>query len=299
MTQELKDLKTENPLWIALDHEGGRVHRLPAPFTHFPSMSHVKTIDQAFQVGEAMGRELAAVEIDLDFAPVLDVWTNPCNKVIGDRAFSYRPVDVAELGTAFIRGLQGTGVAACGKHCPGHGDADFDSHFTLPQASHNRRRLEAIEWIPFRAAISEGLASIMTAHVQYDILDEGVPATLSPRIIRDTLRAELGFEGVIFSDDMMMDAIRHWGPIEKCCVMALQAGCDNILLCHQEERFLDILNSVYQSVESGEIAESVIENAYRRVQNLKQHFVLPKKDVPLSVIGSSDHRSLNRNLRIK
>ena len=295
---ELKSLRTDPPLMIAIDHEGGRVHRLPKPFTHFPPMRFVKTEEQAEAVGEAMGRELGAVGIDIDFAPVLDVATNPLNKVIGDRAFDLSASSVAEMGVAFIRGLQKTGVAACGKHFPGHGDTDDDSHFVLPALSHNRKRLEQLEWVPFRAAIEEGVAGLMTAHILYNILDPGVMATLSVKIVRDILREDLQFPGVIFSDDLGMGAVAAFATIEEAAVLALNAGCDNLLLGRHEEKQRTTLERLHRAVESGEIPATVIEAAYRRVLHLKERFVIPKKEIPLSVIGCADHRTLARSLII-
>src|SRR5207237_4446086 len=170
---------------VALDHEGGRVHRLPSPFTHFPPAATVAARNDARlveTVGRAMGRELRAAGIDLDFAPVLDVWSNPRNRVIGDRAFGTEPARVARLGIALARGLAWAGVLACGKHFPGHGASVGDSHFVLPRVRRSRRALAAVELAPFARAIAAGIPALMTAHVVYPALDPRRPATLSPTI---------------------------------------------------------------------------------------------------------------------
>ena len=161
LTTQLQAVKTSSPLLIAIDHEGGRVHRLPKPFTHFPAAAKIgrawtkdPTTPWGFEVGKAMAQELGAVGIHLNFAPVLDVWTNPCNKVIGDRAYGNHFEIVARLGVQMLQGLQEHGVAACGKHFPGHGDTDTDSHETLPHLIHNVRRIKTFEAIPRKTSAS-------------------------------------------------------------------------------------------------------------------------------------------------
>ena len=166
---------------------------------------------------------------------MLDVNTQPANPVIGDRAFGSDAATVTRFGVAYLRGLQQAGVLACGKHFPGHGDTQVDSHLELPTVSHQRARLDQIELAPFRAAIAAGVASLMSAHVVYDLLDPGVPATLSPLLCGQLLRDELGFQGVLFSDDMEMKAIALRWPIEEAAVAAIEAGCDALLICSDEE----------------------------------------------------------------
>ncbi len=207
---EAARLDPDLPLWVSIDQEGGRVARLKSPFTEFPPMS---TIGRSGDVGlagrfaRAMALELKAVGVSLDYAPVLDVHTNPKNPVIGDRALSDQPDVVARLGAAVIHALQETGVAACGKHFPGHGDTGTDSHLELPLVEHPIERLRSVEFVPFRAAIDAGVASIMTAHLFLPALDELRPATLSTRIVSGVLREELKFEGLILSDDLEMNAV--------------------------------------------------------------------------------------------
>ena len=183
MARESQFLARELPLWVSVDQEGGRVARLKRPFTEWPPMitlgrAQDETLARRF--AKALAAELAAVGISLDYTPVLDIFTNPKNSVIGDRALAERAEDVARLGSVIIRTLQAEGMAACGKHFPGHGDTTSDSHFELPLVEHGPDRLEAIELVPFKAAIEADVAAIMTAHILIPALDEERPATLSP-----------------------------------------------------------------------------------------------------------------------
>src|SRR5215813_4510852 len=198
------------PLWMSIDQEGGRVARLKAPFTEWPPMATLgRSGDPALaeRFARALAAELKAVGVTLDYAPVLDVHTNPKNPVIGDRALAANAKDVARLGAAIVRTLQGEGIAACGKHFPGHGDTSTDSHHELPLVEHPPERLRETEFAPFRAAIEAGVATIMTAHVLVPSLDEQRPATLSKTIVDGLLRRELGYQGVILSDDLEMKEI--------------------------------------------------------------------------------------------
>jgi beta-N-acetylhexosaminidase len=226
------------PPFLAVDQEGGRVARMGAPVLALPPMRRLGEkgdAELARRAGRALGRDLAAVGYNLDFAPVLDVDSNPANPVIGDRSFSRDPEVVARLGVAFALGLQDAGVLACGKHFPGHGDTSVDSHFALPVVSHDRARLDRVELPPFRAAARAGVATLMTAHLVCEALDAGVPATLSRAVCTDLLRGELGFTGVLFSDDLEMAAIAARYPVEEAAVAAIAAGCDALLVCKSEE----------------------------------------------------------------
>src|SRR5437870_8912576 len=217
------------PLWVSIDQEGGRVARLKAPFTEWPPMITLgRSGDQrlAERFARALASELKAVGVTLDYAPVLDVHTNPKNPVIGDRALAEQAADVARLGGAIIRTLQAQGIAACGKHFPGHGDTQADSHHELPLVEHPPERLREVELVPFRAAIEAGVATIMTAHVLVPALDETRPATLSKRLVTGFLRDELQYDGVIVSDDLEMKALANDYQVPESAVLAIEAGCD-------------------------------------------------------------------------
>ena len=226
---DIRNLSLERPAWVGIDQEGGRVARLRSPFTVWPPMAVLGRSDNpalARKFAAALAAELAAVGVTLDYAPVLDIHTNPKNPVIGDRALGEKPEIVAKLGRIIIDELQKAGVAACGKHFPGHGDTATDSHLELPIVEHPPDRLRAVEFAPFKAAIEAGVAFIMTAHVLVTSIDDERPATLSPKIVRNLLREELGFNGVIVSDDLEMKAIADSYTPGEAAVAAVAAGCD-------------------------------------------------------------------------
>jgi beta-N-acetylhexosaminidase len=227
------------PPFVGIDEEGGRVTRLPPPLPRLPPARVLGGMHDppagVRRVGEALGQLLRALGINLDFAPVLDVDTNPKNPVIGDRAFGRDPEVVAHCGVAFSDGLALADVLSCGKHFPGHGDTSLDSHLALPEVRHDQARLRQVELGPFRAAIEAQIPCLMSAHVVYSALDPGVPATLSERIGRGLLRDELGFSGVLFSDDLEMRALSDRMPIEESAIRAVRAGCDALLICHTAE----------------------------------------------------------------
>src|SRR5688572_20142600 len=231
---DVRNLGLELPAWVGIDQEGGRVARLRSPFTEWPPMAVLGrsgSPDLARKFAAALAAELAAVGISLDYAPVLDIHTNPKNPVIGDRALGDKPETVSALGRVIIEELQRAGVAACGKHFPGHGDTAADSHIELPIVEHAPDRLRAIEFAPFKAAIDARVAFIMTAHVLVTSIDDERPATLSPKIVQRLLREELGFDGVIVSDDLEMKAIANTYPPDEAAVAAIAAGCDAVLMC--------------------------------------------------------------------
>jgi beta-N-acetylhexosaminidase len=223
----------ELPPFIAVDQEGGRVQRLGAPVVRLPPMRQLGQIDDVAlteRAARVLGGQLAALGFNIDFAPVLDVDSNPDSPVIGDRSFGADPALCARHGIAFARGLEHAGLAACGKHYPGHGDTALDSHLALPRITHARERLQQIELAPFVAA-KGALTSMMTAHIVLDAWDTERPATLSRRAIQEELRERIGFAGVIFSDDLEMKAIAdNYGVAEAACE-AIAAGCDMVLVC--------------------------------------------------------------------
>ena len=247
------------PPFIAVDQEGGRVTRLPPPFLTLPPMrvlGEIGDLDLVRRAGRAVAVELAAVGFNLDFAPVLVVDSNPENPVIGDRSFGRDPALVARAGVAFFQGLREAGVLACGKHFPGHGDTSVDSHFDLPIVTHDRARLDAVELPPFRAAAGAGIASMMTAHVVCEGLDPSVPATLSRAVCTTLLRGEIGFWGVLFSDDLEMAAVAARYSIEESAVASVRAGCDALLVCKSE----DLADRAHEAL----VKEAERDAAFRR-----------------------------------
>lgn len=262
---------TPERLLVAIDQEGGSVRRLTEGTAAIPSMRDVGATGdpaRAAEVGALLARDLRAAGIDLDLAPVLDVDSNPANPVIGPRAFSADPDRVAAMGAALIAALQVGGVAACGKHFPGHGDADVDSHHDLPVLRHDRDRLERIELPPFRAAIAADVAAIMTAHVLLPALDATRPATLSPAIVAGLLRRDLGYAGVVISDDLEMEAIAGRLGIGEAAVAAVAAGVDLLLVCHEAERQHAALDALAAAIRDGTIPAPRVAAALHRIDAL-------------------------------
>ncbi|MBI4477771.1 MAG: beta-N-acetylhexosaminidase [Acidobacteria bacterium] len=276
LVHDVQRLARDTPLWVAIDQEGGRVARLRRPFTEWPPMQALGLSGDDHLAEEfacALALELRTVGISLDFTPVLDIPTNPNNPVIGDRAIADRPEEVARLGAVVIRTLQRYGVAACGKHFPGHGDTSVDSHLDLPVVEHPPDRLRAVELVPFRAAIAEQVASIMVAHILVPSLDAERPASLSRSVVRDLLRTELAFEGLILTDDLGMRAIADRYTLERSAVAAIGAGSDAVLLCDtNHERHAAALEAIVRGVESGELAIGDVDDAIGRQQSMKARF---------------------------
>ncbi|MCY4659731.1 MAG: beta-N-acetylhexosaminidase [Acidobacteria bacterium] len=305
---EVRALPTELPTWVSVDQEGGRVQRLRAPCTEWPpiaSLGRSGDPDLARRFGRALARELRSLGITLDYAPVLDVDTNPHNPVIGDRAPADDPSRAAVLGAAMVRALQGGGVAACGKHFPGHGDTDLDSHKALPIVEHDRGRLEEVELPPFRAAIEAEVAALMTAHVQYPALDESSPATLSHAVVTGLLRGDLGFNGWIVTDDLTMGAITVDHTVPDAAVEAVCAGCDSVLLCDPDpEAQAAVIERLIRAVEDKTLTERQVEDALRRQRRAKERFLdgddewrPPPPRVLDAVLGCDEHQSIADEMR--
>ena len=296
-------LAPELPTWVSVDQEGGRVARLKAPFTEWPPMATLGRsgdVTLAERFARALASELRAVGITLDYAPVLDIHTNPKNPVIGDRALAEKADEVARLGGAIIRALQGAGVAACGKHFPGHGDTATDSHFELPLVEHPPDRIRRVEFVPFKAAIEAGVATIMTAHVLVPSLDEQRPASLSRRIVFDLLRQELGYEGVILSDDLEMKAIAAGYAVPEAAVMAIEAGCDGVMICSGDTATqVAALEALIHAVEEERLPFGRVEDALKRQRRAKERFLgTPAATKPAAgrslrdALGRDEHRAI-------
>ncbi len=304
LTNAIQTLSPQNPLLISIDQEGGRVSRLPAGFTVFPPcglLGQCNSFELAYAAASATAAELRAVGINMNLAPVLDLNSNPDNPIIGDRAFSADPDLVSALGLATIAGLQDHRVIACGKHFPGHGDTTKDSHKELPVVTASRDRLQTMELRPFRYAIENGLATIMTAHVLYPALDEHRPATLSPAILTTLLREELGFQGPILTDDLEMRAILDHDDIGEATLRAIEAGSDILLICQDRERQAEALAAVEQAVHQGRITEERLRHSLRRIMELKATFLqAPERADPgraAQVVGNRAHRALLDRIR--
>jgi len=303
LSREVAALARDWPLWIAVDQEGGRVARLKAPFTEWPpALTLGRSGDEALaaRFARALASELAAVGINLNHAPVLDVLTRASNPAIGDRALAEGADDVARLGAVIIRELQAAGIAACGKHFPGHGDADVDSHHELPILDHDRRRFDAVEFVPFRRAMAEGVAAIMTAHLLIPAIDAERPASMSPAIVQGLLKDSLGFQGVVFSDDLGMKGVSATRPLPVASVDAIVAGTDAVLLCNStvEDQVLAI-EAIIRAAETNQITQKRIDDAMARQLQMKTRFLAsgrPRVTVPLGIVGSAAHQAVARDM---
>jgi beta-N-acetylhexosaminidase len=301
LSREVAALARDWPLWISVDQEGGRVQRLKAPFTEWPP---VKTLGRSGDAGlarrfaAALATELLAVGINLDYAPVLDVLTNPRNPAIGDRALSDRSDDVARLGAVLIETLQAAGVAACGKHFPGHGDTSEDSHHELPVLDHDRRRLDAIELPPFREAIAADVASIMVAHLSLPALDPDRPTSLAPAVVQTLLKDTLRFPGMVLSDDLGMQAVSGSRSLPVAAVGALVAGCDGVLLCNAGvDEQARALEAIIRAAESNELTTTRIDDAMARQRRAKARFLANRRPAPdLALVGCEAHQVLAREM---
>ena len=289
------------PALIAVDQEGGLVQRVRAPATQWPPMRSHDGLgapeDEALaeQVGRAMGDELRALGFDIDFAPVLDVHTNPANPIIGDRAFGVEPEAAARRALAFARGLDAAGVLACGKHFPGHGDTATDSHLELPRVDHAWDRLERVELLPFQRAATAGLPMLMTAHVVFAALDADRPATLSHAVVTGLLRNKLGYRGVIVSDDLDMNAIASHMGADVAAVGAIRAGCDVLLLCRNEDHQLAAEAALIREAEADSTFRARVGEAAARVRAMKKAHAANQAKRPAAaraIVGSFEHRRL-------
>jgi beta-N-acetylhexosaminidase len=289
------------PALIAVDQEGGVVQRVRAPATRWPPMGAHEALASpddvacAELVGRALGDELAALGFDIDFAPVLDVHTNPANPIIGDRAFGTSAEAVARRALAFARGLEAAGVLACGKHFPGHGDTAADSHLELPRIDHGWDRLERVELLPFRRAAAAGLPMIMTAHVVFAVLDPARPATLSEKVVTGLLREQLGYRGVIVSDDLDMRAIAGHMGADVAAVAAVRAGCDVLLLCESEDNQAAAEAGLVRQAERDTEFRRRVGEAADRVRAMKRAYAAHRRQHPAAsrdVVGSLRHRQL-------
>jgi beta-N-acetylhexosaminidase len=302
IAREAQTLAQELPLWVSVDQEGGRVARLKAPFTIWPPMLTLgRSGDEvlAERFARALAAELKAVGITLDYTPVLDILTNPKNPVIGDRALAERAEDVARLGQRIITTLQDAGIAACGKHFPGHGDTSTDSHHELPLVEHPPDRIEAVELVPFRAAIEAKVAAIMTAHILIPAYDEERPATLAPAIVDGLLKKKLGYDGLVVSDDLEMKAISARYGVPEATLAAVAAGCDAVLMCgtSQEPQYA-ALEGLIRALEQGTLPVKRVEDALARHRRVKERLLAPARPRPLAgaalraALGGDEHQAI-------
>ncbi|GAA0469672.1 glycoside hydrolase family 3 N-terminal domain-containing protein [Alkalibacillus silvisoli] len=315
LVRDYQDASEKFGLMMTIDQEGGIVTRLQSG-TDFPgnmALGATRSEEISYNVGQAIGREIGSLGINTNFAPVMDVNNNPDNPVIGVRSFGEDPDLVADLGIAYTEGLQSTGVAATAKHFPGHGDTDVDSHLGLPEVPHDRERLEEVELYPFQKGMEAGMDMIMTAHVTFPQIDDTtviskatgeeviLPATLSYKVLTELMRDDMGYEGVITTDAMNMNAITdHFGPVDAA-IRAVQAGSDIVLMPVGLE---EVADGLLDAIEEGEISEERIEASVERILTLKLERGIIKQENPepiedkvanaLEVVGSDEHQQIEQ-----
>jgi beta-N-acetylhexosaminidase len=288
------------PLFISVDQEGGRVARLTEPFTKYPPLcclGHAQSESLAYRFGQSLAAELVDVGINMDYAPVLDVHTNPDNPIIGDRAIASNPDTVARLANSFIKGFKDKGMIPVGKHFPGHGDTHLDSHLDLPTVKRDAATLEAVELFPFRETISQGLEAIMTAHVIYTAWDAKNPATFSKMILQDILRQQLGFQGVILSDDLEMKAVENYFPFDAFPRMGIEAGLDMFLICNNVEKVRALHDQLIRDVDNGTIPTAPIQQSVERILHLKRDLTPPPINPPSPAHWQKTHTPLASELQ--
>lgn len=273
LCRALGDLTDETPPFIAIDQEGGRVHRLPPPFTHFPPaarLGETNDPDLAYRAGRATAAELALAGINLNLAPVLDVNSNPENPIIGDRAFGAEPEAVTMMGGSWTQGLRDGGLIPCGKHFPGHGASDKDSHFDLPIVAKSIDELKATELRPFVHACRNKIEALMTAHVLYPALDSQWPATLSEKIVTGLLRQQLGYGGVVCSDDLEMKAISDRYGAEDGASLSIRAGVDMLLFGQDLSQAVQACEFLCAETEKDNALRSRADESRARIAGLKR-----------------------------
>ena len=300
LTNGLKALNGDGiPLFLSIDQEGGGVDRMPPEVRRTPGaycVGQTGSVPAAQSYGDVLAAECAAFGLNLDFAPVLDVWSNPGNTVIGQRAFSADARTVAGLGPAAARRMMDQGVIPVVKHFPGHGDTAVDSHVGLPVVDKSPEELEETELIPFRAAIQSAgtdgqVPAVMVAHILLTQLDPERPASLSPAVVTGLLREELGFAGAVLTDDLTMGAVTQSYGLGEAAVLAVEAGCDILLVCHGQDSVPAVRTALLEAAASGRITAERLDESVYRILRLKTEYALTNEPV-----SSPDLEALNAQI---
>lgn len=275
LNNEIKDIKKDIPLFISVDEEGGVVSRVPDEFLKLPSSGYIGKFDDenlSYNIGSIISKELKSLGFNMDFAPVLDIDSNPNNTVIGERAFGNNADIVSKLGIKTMEGLRDGGIIPIVKHFPGHGDTDIDSHYGLPIVTKTLEELNNLEFIPFKNAIENGADVVMVSSIILSSIDSEYPATMSKKVTTDILRNKLNFDGVIATDDMTMGAIMDNYNLTDAVIMAINAGNDLILVCHGYDDIIKSISAVKDAVSSNIISEERIDESVYRILKLKEKY---------------------------
>ena len=276
----INSIKTNNsqnkiPLFVSIDEEGGRVSRMPKEITKLPSNGVIgkrNDGDLSYKIGKIIGEELKTFGFNMNFAPVLDINSNPNNPVIGDRSFGNNPDIVNKLGIKTMEGLIQNNIVPVVKHFPGHGDTSVDSHIGLPVVNKDLTELSDFELIPFKEAIKNNVDAIMVSHILLNKIDPNYPSSMSKAVITDMLRENLKFPGVVITDDMTMGAIVKYYDIGDAAVKSINAGSDIILVCHNYDNALKVINSLKTAAQNNIITAERINESVYRILKLKEKY---------------------------
>ncbi|MDH6670486.1 beta-N-acetylhexosaminidase [Paenibacillus sp. LBL] len=298
--QLLNDLKKANaanpvPLWLSIDEEGGRVTRFPDEYVKLPSSGEVgsrQDLELTKNVGGLIARKVSGLGLNMVFAPVLDIDSNPNNPVIGDRSFGTTAEEVSSQGIASMKGIQEKEVVPVVKHFPGHGDTSVDSHLGLPVVEHNLKRLHELELVPFQQAIDDGADVVMVAHLLMKSIDPDTPSSYSKPVITDLLREEMGFDGVVITDDMTMGAVSGNTDVGEASVQSILAGSNIVLIGHEYAQEEAVIQALTEAVDSGVISEELLNDRVRTTLELKDKYRL--SDEPVKV---PDVKQLNADTK--
>lgn len=295
LVNQIKAVNATNlPLLLSVDEEGGRITRLPGGLVNLPSNQQIGVVNNqkfSYKVGAILGEELKSFGLNMDFAPVLDINSNPNNPVIGDRSFGDNAKLVSRLGIQTMKGIQSQNIIATIKHFPGHGDTSVDSHLELPIVNKSLKELKELELIPFERTIKKGADVVMVAHILLPQLDPQNPASMSKTVMSDILRNQLDFEGVIITDDMTMRAITDHFDIGRAAMESVKSGSDIILVGHHYKNVVETISSLKSAVQKGEISEQRINESVARIIALKR-----KYGINNSKVGSVNIEGINQSI---
>lgn len=284
LTNSIKSTAGDIPYIIGMDEEGGLVTRLPDDVLSMPAALTIagsEDTEYCYNAGYQIGTQITSFGLHTGFSPVLDIWSNPDNTVIGNRAYGKTSDDVCKYGIADMLGLKATGAIPVAKHFPGHGDTETDSHYGLPLVTKTKEELWQSELLPFKSAIENGVPMIMAAHILCTELDENYPASMSKNIITDLLRDEMGFEGVVITDDLTMGAISESYSFGDAAVLSINAGCDILSICFGEDNVKQAVKAIKEAVENGDITEERIDESVRRILKLKEDYNVTSDSVEM------------------
>ena len=296
LLNSLKSVNLQNkiPLFLSVDEEGGRVTRMPKEFKKFPTNKAIGKINNealSYKIGSTIAYEIGSFGFNMDFAPVLDVNSNPNNPVIGNRSFGSNVNIVTRLGIQTMKGIQSENIIPVVKHFPGHGDTSVDSHLGLPSVNNDLKRLKSFELVPFAEAIKNNADAVMIAHILLPKIDSENPSSLSKIIITDILRKDLNFNGVIITDDMTMGAIMKNYNIGEAAVKSVKAGTDIVLVCHGFDNEVAVIDALKNAVLKGDISKQSIDQSVYRILSLKKKYKL--KD---EIVNSVDVDDINNKI---